>query len=88
MTKVSTTLLVNGRVHSPTHPDASAMAVRDGAVVWLGSDDVARQEFAGADVIDLDGCFVAPAFVDSHIHLICPQQTEDAHDPGFGKGES
>ena len=69
MTNVPTTLLVNGRVHSPTHPDASAMAVRDGVVVWLGSDDVARDQFAGADVIDLEGGFVAPAFVDSHIHL-------------------
>src|SRR5277367_6794287 len=45
------------------------MAVRDGTVVWLGSDDVARNQFAGADVIDLEGGFVAPAFVDSHIHL-------------------
>src|ERR1700730_5268460 len=45
------------------------MAVRDGAVMWLGSDDVARDQFAGADVIDLQGGFVAPAFVDSHIHL-------------------
>src|ERR1700677_4262920 len=45
------------------------MAVRDGAVVWLGSDDGARDQFAGADVIDLEGGFVAPAFVDSHIHL-------------------
>ncbi len=64
-----TTLLVNGRVHSPTHPDATAMAVRDGVVVWLGSDDVGRGQFAGADVVDLDGGFVAPGFVDSHIHL-------------------
>ena len=69
MTKVPTTLLVNGRVHSPTHPDATAMAVRDGVVVWLGSDDVGRGQFAGADVVDLDGGFVAPGFVDSHIHL-------------------
>ncbi|MGB9252113.1 MAG: amidohydrolase family protein, partial [Mycobacterium sp.] len=69
MTNVPTTVLINGRVHSPTHPDASAMAVRDGVVTWLGSDDVARDQFAGADVIDLDGGFVAPAFVDSHIHL-------------------
>src|SRR3984885_8589695 len=45
------------------------MAVRDGAVVGRGSDDVAREEFAGSDVIDLEGGFVAPAFVDSHIHL-------------------
>ncbi len=69
MTNVSTTLLVNGRVHSPTHPDATAMAIRDGVVAWLGSDDVGRRQFVGADVVDLEGGFVAPGFVDSHIHL-------------------
>jgi predicted amidohydrolase YtcJ len=45
------------------------MAVRDGVVAWLGSDDVGRGEFCNADVVDLDGAFVAPGFVDSHIHL-------------------
>ena len=35
-----TTLLLNGRMHSPAMPDATAMAVRDGVVAWLGSDDV------------------------------------------------
>jgi predicted amidohydrolase YtcJ len=66
---IPTTLLVNGRVHSPTHPDATAMAIRDGVVVWLGSDEVGRGQFDGADVVDLGGGFVAPGFVDSHIHL-------------------
>jgi predicted amidohydrolase YtcJ len=64
-----TTLLLNGRVHSPTHPDATAMAVRGGVVAWLGSDDVGRSQFPDADVEDLAGGFVAPGFVDSHIHL-------------------
>jgi predicted amidohydrolase YtcJ len=50
-------------------PDATAMAVRDGIVAWLGGDDVGRQQFPDADIVDLDGGFVAPAFVDSHIHL-------------------
>ncbi|HEU0190168.1 MAG TPA: amidohydrolase family protein [Mycobacterium sp.] len=48
------------------------MAVRDGVVAWLGTDAVGRERFchAGlADVVDLDGGFVAPAFVDSHVHL-------------------
>ncbi|ORW92994.1 amidohydrolase [Mycobacterium sp. IEC1808] len=63
------TLLVNGRVHSRTHPDATAMAVRGDVIAWLGSDDVGRSQFPGADIEDLDGGFVAPAFVDSHIHL-------------------
>ena len=50
-------------------PDATAMAVRDGVVAWLGSDDVGRAQFPDAEVVDLDGAFVAPAFVDSHVHL-------------------
>ncbi|HET9875810.1 MAG TPA: amidohydrolase family protein [Mycobacterium sp.] len=45
------------------------MAVRDGVVAWLGSDAVGRDQFPDADVVDLTGAFVAPAFVDSHIHL-------------------
>jgi predicted amidohydrolase YtcJ len=50
-------------------PDATAMAVRDGVVAWLGSDEVGRDQFPDGDVVDLDGAFVAPAFVDSHVHL-------------------
>lgn len=65
---MTTTLLLNGRVHSPAMPDATAMAVRNGVVAWLGSDDVGRAQFPDATVTDLDGAFVAPAFVDSHIH--------------------
>jgi predicted amidohydrolase YtcJ len=64
-----TTLLVNGRVHSPAMPDATAIAVSDGIVAWLGSYDVGRQQFPDAKIVDLDGGFVAPAFVDSHVHL-------------------
>jgi predicted amidohydrolase YtcJ len=49
------------------------VAVRDGPdggiVAWLGSDDVGRDQFPDADIVDLDGGFVAPGFVDSHVHL-------------------
>ncbi|MCW2561637.1 MAG: putative TIM-barrel fold metal-dependent hydrolase [Mycobacterium sp.] len=64
-----TTLLLNGRVYSPAMPDATAMAVRDGIVAWLGSDDIGRIQFPNAEIVDLVGAFVAPAFVDSHVHL-------------------
>lgn len=64
-----TTLLLNGRVYSPSHPDATAMAVRDGVVAWLGSDAVGRAQFPDAVVDDVQGAFIAPAFVDSHVHL-------------------
>lgn len=65
---MNTTLLRGGRIHSPAMPDATAMAVRGGVVAWVGSDDVGRAQFPDADVADLDGAFVAPAFVDSHVH--------------------
>lgn len=45
------------------------MAIRDGVVAWLGSDAVGRGLFPDAAVIALDGGFVAPGFVDSHVHL-------------------
>lgn len=67
-----TTLLLNGRIHSPAMPDATAMAVGygpDATVRWLGSDDVGRLQFPDAEVVDLAGAFVAPAFVDGHVHL-------------------
>ncbi|MGV0805343.1 amidohydrolase [Mycolicibacterium setense] len=64
-----TTLLINGRIHSPSHPDATAFAVRGGVVAWLGTDEIGRSQFPDADIVDLDGGFVAPAFVDSHVHL-------------------
>src|ERR1700716_2153818 len=45
------------------------MAVRDGLVTWLGSDPVGRAQFPDAEIVDLDGAFVAPGFVDSHVHV-------------------
>src|ERR1700736_3934212 len=45
------------------------MAIRNEVVAWLGSDEVGRGQFPDAEVVDLDGGFVAPGFVDSHIHL-------------------
>lgn len=38
MSQIPVKLLVNGRVYSPTHPEATAMAVRGDVVAWLGVD--------------------------------------------------
>ncbi|MDQ3151721.1 MAG: amidohydrolase family protein [Actinomycetota bacterium] len=64
---MSTSLLVGGRIRSST---ATAMAVRDGVVVWVGrGDEAARTRFDGADeVLECRGALVAPAFVDAHVH--------------------
>nr|WP_202422114.1 amidohydrolase [Gordonia sp. SID5947] len=62
-------MLLGGVVYSPAAPDATAMAVTDGTVVWVGSDDVGRALHPDAQVTDLRGRFVGPGFVDSHVHL-------------------
>ncbi|MFV0493997.1 amidohydrolase [Mycobacterium sp.] len=56
------------------------MAVRGDTIAWLGSDDVGRAQFPDADVQDLAGGFVAPGFVDSHIHLCATGLTLDGLD--------
>lgn len=45
------------------------MAITDGIVVWLGDDTPARALHPDAEVVDLQGAFVAPAFVDPHVHV-------------------
>ncbi|GAC56122.1 hypothetical protein GOHSU_03_00160 [Gordonia hirsuta DSM 44140 = NBRC 16056] len=67
---MTTQLLVGGIVYSsPATPDATALAITDGIVVWVGTDDVGRALHPDAEVVDLQGRFVSPAFVDSHVHL-------------------
>ena len=64
------TLLRGGVVHTGTHRPVTAMATDGGTVVWLGDDEGAAA-YGGADeVVDLRGRFVAPAFVDAHLHLV------------------
>src|SRR6478736_401166 len=66
---VSTQLLVGGRIYSPAAPDATSMAVTDGTVVWVGEDRPGRALHPDAEIIELDGAFVTPAFVDTHVHV-------------------
>jgi predicted amidohydrolase YtcJ len=66
---VTTELFCGGRIYSPSAPDATAMAVTDGIISWIGEDRTGRALHPGVPVIDLAGSFVAPAFVDTHVHV-------------------
>jgi predicted amidohydrolase YtcJ len=68
VTGTHTTLLLGGRIHTPSSPDATAMAVTDGTVVWVGQDEPGRALHPDAEIVGLDGAFVAPGFVDAHVH--------------------
>ena len=66
-------ILVNGNVYTvdDAHPRASAFAVRNGRIVFVGSDREARF-LAGPStrVIDALGQTVIPGMVDAHAHLL------------------
>lgn len=68
VTDEHTTLLLGGRIYTPAGPDATALAITGGTVVWAGQDAPARALHPGAEIVDLGGAFVAPAFVDAHVH--------------------
>jgi predicted amidohydrolase YtcJ len=66
---MTTTLLRNGAIYTPADPFATAMVLEGGTVAWVGSEGAADAHAgAVAEVIDLRGALVTPAFVDAHIH--------------------
>ena len=64
-------VLVNGFIWTvkSSNPQASAVAIRDGGIVFVGSDRGAR-EFVGkgTEVLDLKGRMVMPGIHDGHMH--------------------
>lgn len=67
---MSSVLLTGGHVYSPEDPFATAMLVVDGRIAWIG-DDAGAMLYApdAGELVRLDGAWVAPAFVDAHVHL-------------------
>jgi len=66
-------VLRNARIHTgdPARPAASALAVRDGIIVRVGTEhDVAVLVGPGTRVIDALGRRVIPGLNDSHLHVI------------------
>lgn len=62
-------LLHGGVVYSPTHPFSTAIMIEGGSIAWIGEDTAADVHRGDADVVvDLQGAFVAPGFVDAHVH--------------------
>jgi predicted amidohydrolase YtcJ len=66
-------ILFNGKISTLDRqtPDATAVAIRDGRFIAVGSDaDVMRRAGAGTQRIDLKGRRVIPGLIDSHMHII------------------
>jgi predicted amidohydrolase YtcJ len=60
---VTTTLYRNARVHAPGGP--TALLVDGDRIAWVGDGDAAG---SADETVDLGGAWLAPAFVDAHVH--------------------
>jgi predicted amidohydrolase YtcJ len=69
---VITLALVNARVWTgnPAHPEAEAVAIAGDRIAAVGTTAEVRARAGGAETIDLQGAFVVPGFIDSHVHFL------------------
>jgi predicted amidohydrolase YtcJ len=66
-------VFVNGAVYTvdATRSWAQAVAVRDGRIALVGTDDDVRPAVgAGTEVVDLAGRMLVPGFQDAHVHPV------------------
>ncbi|NYI68400.1 amidohydrolase family protein [Spelaeicoccus albus] len=76
------TLFLGGDVYSPADPFATAMLIDGDSVAWVGSDEAARAVGDSAEVVELDGALVTPAFVDA----LADGSAPDAASAGAARG--
>lgn len=75
------TLYVNANIltMAPGDAVAQAMAVQDGVILAVGSDEEIRKlGGAKAEIVDLSGNMVVPGFIESHCHSIGAARAEVA----------
>ncbi len=70
-TKEVSILLVNGLVYTANDntPTAQAIAIHEGKIAGVGSNEEIKSNFKSTRVIDLNGRAVYPGFVDAHGHM-------------------
>lgn len=59
----------NGIIWNPAYPGVSALAVRDGRIVALGSE-AEEMRASRTEIVDLDGAVLLPALGDGHAHPV------------------
>ncbi|MCW2776588.1 MAG: amidohydrolase, partial [Frankiales bacterium] len=64
---MTTTLYRRGRVRTPGDPFATALLVDGDVVAWVGGE-LAADAMTADVTVDLEDAWVAPAFVDAHVH--------------------
>ena len=63
-------VVTNARIYTldEHRPTASALAVKDGRIIYVG-DDAGAPVGAGISQMDAHGATIVPGFIDSHVHM-------------------
>ena len=65
-------ILTNGTIATmdDDHPEAEALAVRDGRILAVGdAESISAYEGAATEILDLEGRFATPGFIEGHGHF-------------------
>lgn len=65
-------VLINTKIYTanPNNPTAEALAIKNGKFVFIGTNTEAQNFNCGeSKLLDLEGSFVYPGFIDAHAHL-------------------
>ena len=70
-------LLLNGTIHTLKNEQdvVQALGIRDGVIIFTGSDQDALEKYQAQEIIDLQGRTVVPGLGDSHMHFYAHCQT-------------
>src|SRR5690349_5150286 len=66
-------ILINGQIFTadPKQPSATAVAISGDSILVVGSDEtVKKYQTAETQVIDLQGAFAMPGFIEGHGHFL------------------
>lgn len=65
-------LIVNARIYTvdSQFTTASAMAIRDGKILAVGTDSEITNQYTGREKINARGQFIYPGFIDAHCHFL------------------
>lgn len=65
------TILFNGKIRTMAGRCAAALAIKDGVIEAVGSDEeILALKTSGSTLMDLRGCLTLPGFTDSHMHML------------------
>tara|TARA_Y100001970_G_scaffold121071_1_gene150164 strand:- start:51636 stop:53306 length:1671 start_codon:yes stop_codon:yes gene_type:complete len=64
-------ILYNTTVYTANQENtiAESVAIKDGSIIFVGSNELAEPYKCNAELMDLSDAYVYPGFIDSHVHL-------------------